>query len=85
MQEANALHAYRKGHACGEAICNARLFGEFEYAAGSWPKGFRVIHKAEVMDMGEAYGTPLPYFTTQTRLIRARPHTLRLNGCRVYE
>ncbi len=44
MQEANALHAYRQGHVCGEAICNTRLFGEFEYAAGSWPKGFRAIH-----------------------------------------
>jgi len=53
MQESHALHAYRQGHARGEAICSTRLFGEFEYAAGSWPKGFRVIHKAEVMATGD--------------------------------
>jgi len=53
MREANTLHAYRQSLAKGESICNTRLFGEFEYAAGSWPKGFRVIHKAEVMDMGD--------------------------------
>ncbi|MDQ6958434.1 MAG: IS1380 family transposase [Mariprofundaceae bacterium] len=53
MQKASALHAYRQYHAKGEAISNTRLFGEFDYAAGSWPQSFRVIHKAEVMDLGD--------------------------------
>lgn len=53
MQEAKAVHAYRQHLAKGEAISNTRLFGEFEYAAGSWPQAFRVIHKAEVMDLGD--------------------------------
>jgi len=53
MQKASALHAYRQGLAKGETISNTRLFGEFAYAAGSWPQPFRVIHKAEVMDLGD--------------------------------
>jgi len=34
-------------------------------------------------DTGAAYEAPPLHFTAQTRLIRARPHTFRLNGCRV--
>jgi len=53
MQKASALHAYRQHLAKGEAISNTRLFDEFSYAAGSWPCAFRVIHKAEAMDLGD--------------------------------
>jgi len=53
MQKARALHVRRQGYAKGEAISNTRLFGEFEYAAGSWPQAFRIIQKAEAMDLGD--------------------------------
>lgn len=32
---------------------SVRLYGEFEYAAGSWSKPWRVVQKAEVMALGE--------------------------------
>jgi len=53
MQQARALHACRQRHAKGEHVSNTRLFGEFDYAAGSWPQSFRMIQKAEVMDLGD--------------------------------
>jgi hypothetical protein len=53
MQKARAVHACRQSHAKGEAVSNTRLFGEFEYAAGSWPQPFRMIQKAEVMNLGD--------------------------------
>jgi len=53
MQQARAMHAYRQAHAKGKIISNTRLFGEFEYGAGSWPQAFRVIQKAEVMRLGD--------------------------------
>lgn len=53
MQKARALHAYRKSYDKGETISNTRLFGDFDYGAASWPRAFRVIHKAEVMDLGD--------------------------------
>jgi len=53
MDEARALHADRQCYAQGKPISNTRLFGEFEYAAGSWPQPFRIIQKAEVMDLGD--------------------------------
>ncbi len=38
----------------GEVVPDAvRLFDEFPYAAGSWPKAWRVLLKAEVMALGE--------------------------------
>lgn len=33
----------------GPAVAAVRLFGDFEYAAGSWPQAFRVVVKAEVL------------------------------------
>ena len=33
----------------GPAVAAVRLFGEFEYAAKSWPQAFRVVLKAEVL------------------------------------
>ena len=53
MQKARATHACRQAHAKGKSISNTRLFGEFEYAARSWPQAFRVIQKAEVMALGD--------------------------------
>jgi len=53
MHKASVLHAYRQHLAGAEAISNTRLFDEFRYAAGSWPCAFRVIHKAEAMDLGD--------------------------------
>jgi len=53
MRKARALHADRQGYAQGKPISNTRLFGEFEYAAGSWPQAFRIIQKAEVMALGD--------------------------------
>ncbi|MBC7813897.1 MAG: IS1380 family transposase [Burkholderiales bacterium] len=32
---------------------SVRLYGEFDYAAGSWSKPWRVVQKAEVMALGE--------------------------------
>ncbi len=37
----------------GKPVSNTRLFGEFKYAAGSWPQAFRIIQKAEMMELGE--------------------------------
>lgn len=45
LQDARTLRAQT-----GEKV---RLFGEFSYAAGTWPDERRVIVKAEVMDKGE--------------------------------
>lgn len=53
MQKARTTHACRQAHARGKSIGNTRLFGEFEYAARSWPQPFRVIQKAEVMALGD--------------------------------
>jgi hypothetical protein len=33
----------------GPAVAAVRLFGEFEYAAKTWPQAFRVVVKAEVL------------------------------------
>jgi hypothetical protein len=40
----------------GAAVAAVRMFGEFEYAAKSWPQAFRVILKAEVLP--GSFGTP---------------------------
>lgn len=54
LQEARELHAYRRSLvAKDEPITGSRLFEEFQYAAASWPKEFRVIQKAEVTDLGD--------------------------------
>jgi hypothetical protein len=45
VQDARALRAQT-----GEKV---RLFGEFSYAAGTWPDERRVIVKAEIMEKGE--------------------------------
>ena len=45
MQDAEAIHAET-----GEMV---QVFGEFLYAADSWPRERRVICKAEVMSKGE--------------------------------
>lgn len=50
LQRARILHARRS--AFGETG-SVRLYEEFQYAAGSWNKQFRVILKAEVMALGD--------------------------------
>ena len=44
--------SYARQHRQGEPS-RTRTYHEVEYAAQSWPQAFRVIHKAEVMTLGE--------------------------------
>lgn len=44
-----ALHQSLAVRGLGPAVAAVRHFGEFEYAAGSWPQAFRVVVKAEVL------------------------------------
>lgn len=44
-----ALHKSLAAQGLGPAVAAVRLFGEFEYAAKSWPQTFRVVLKAEVL------------------------------------
>jgi Transposase DDE domain. len=50
MQRARALAATQQ--ALGEAA-SVKLYDEFDYAAGSWHKPWRVVLKAEVMALGD--------------------------------
>lgn len=50
MQRARTLAATRQS--LGEEA-SVKLYDEFEYAAGSWHKPFRVVLKAEVMALGD--------------------------------
>ncbi len=43
------LHRSLAAQGLGPAVAAVRHFGEFEYAAGSWPQAFRVVVKAEVL------------------------------------
>lgn len=43
------LHRSLAAQGLGPAVAAVRLFGEFEYAAKSWPQAFRVVVKAEVL------------------------------------
>ena len=52
MKNARGHLALRRSLAAqglGPAVATVRLFGEFEYAAKSWPQAFRVVLKAEVL------------------------------------
>lgn len=44
-----ALHQSLAAQGLGPTVAAVRLFGEFEYAARSWPQAFRVVLKAEVL------------------------------------
>ena len=44
-----ALHQSLAAQGLGPDVAAMRLFGEFEYAAKSWPQAFRVVVKAEVL------------------------------------
>ena len=44
-----ALHQSLATQGLGPTVAAVRLFGEFEYAAKSWPQAFRVVVKAEVL------------------------------------
>jgi len=43
------LHRSLATRGLGPAVAAVRLFGDFEYAARSWPQAFRVVLKAEVL------------------------------------
>lgn len=43
------LHRSLAARGLGPAVAAVRLFGDFEYAAKSWPQAFRVVVKAEVL------------------------------------
>ena len=43
------LHRSLAAQGLGPAVAAVRLFGEFDYAAKSWPQSFRVVLKAEVL------------------------------------
>lgn len=43
------LHRSLAARGLGQAVAAVRQFGEFEYAAKSWPQAFRVVLKAEVL------------------------------------
>lgn len=51
-----ALHRSLAPQGLGPAVAAVRLFGEFEYAAKSWPQAFRVVLKAEVLP--GSFGAP---------------------------
>lgn len=56
LDQARALHQARCANArrYGEAEPSAtRLYEDVEYRAGSWPKAYRVVLKAEVMALGD--------------------------------
>jgi hypothetical protein len=44
-----ALHQSLAAQGLGPTVAAVRHFGEFDYAAGSWPQAFRVVVKAEVL------------------------------------
>ncbi|MBI3145671.1 MAG: transposase, partial [Pseudogulbenkiania sp.] len=44
-----ALHQSLAARDSGPAVAALRQFGDFDYAAGSWPQAFRVVLKAEVL------------------------------------
>jgi hypothetical protein len=51
-----ALHKSLATQGLGPAVAAVRLFGEFEYAAKTWPQAFRVVLKAEVLP--GSFGAP---------------------------
>lgn len=44
-----ALHQSMAAQGIGPVVLSVRLFGEFDYAAKSWPQAHRVVLKAEVL------------------------------------
>lgn len=56
LTQARALHAQRCAyarHAKQVEPSSTRLYDEVAYQAGSWPKAYRVVLKAEVMGLGD--------------------------------
>lgn len=56
LTAAQALHKRRCENARrsnGDVPQSTRCYHEFDYAAGSWPRAFRVVLKAEVMALGD--------------------------------
>ena len=52
-----ALHQSLAARGWGQAVAAVRHFGEFDYAAGSWPQAYRVVVKAEVLAGGDVSPT----------------------------
>ena len=44
-----ALHQLMAAQGLGPAVASVRLFGEFDYAAKTWPQAHRVVLKAEAL------------------------------------
>ncbi len=44
-----SLHQSMAAQGLGPTVWSVRLFGEFDYAARSWPQAYRVVLKAEVL------------------------------------
>lgn len=51
-----ALHQSLAAKGLGPVVAAVRFFGEFDYAAKSWPQAFRVVLKAEVLS--SSFGLP---------------------------
>lgn len=52
VREHLALYQSLAAQGLGPAVAAVRHFGEFDYAAGSWPHAFRVVVKAEILAGG---------------------------------
>jgi hypothetical protein len=56
LSKARALHAQRCESACLKSQAEpaaTRLYDDVVYQAGSWPKAYRVVLKAEIMALGD--------------------------------
>ena len=71
-----ALHRSLAARGWGPAVAAMRLFGEFEYAAGSWPQAFRVVVKAEVLAGSEVMPAKDNQRYVVTTLRRPSPQAL---------
>ena len=71
-----ALHRSLAARGWGPAVAAMRLFGEFEYAAGTWPQAFRVVVKAEVLAGSEVMPAKDNQRYVVTTLRRSSPQAL---------
>jgi len=70
------LHQSLATRCLGPAVAAVRHFGEFEYAAGSWPQAFRVVVKAEVLAGSDVMPAKDNQRYVVTSLRRASPQAL---------
>ena len=71
-----ALHQSLATRGLGPVVAAVRHFGEFEYAAGSWPQAFRVVVKAEVLAGSDVMSAKDNQRYVVTSLRRASPQAL---------